>query len=89
MSSLANKVALVTGVTLGVRASEQLSRSLWARAGADVATAYYRPYDRTMPWVSRSLSLRKLWSGYAPPVFAPMALKSTLPSRMVPARRSN
>ena len=47
--SLANKVALVTGVTRrqGIGAASALAL---ARAGADVCTAYYRPYDRTMPW---------------------------------------
>ena len=49
MHSLANKVALVTGVTRrqGIGAAVAI---MLARAGADVCTAYYRPYDRTMPW---------------------------------------
>jgi len=49
MDSLAQKVALVTGVTRrqGIGAAVALAL---ARAGADVATAYYRPYDRAMPW---------------------------------------
>lgn len=49
MSSLDKKVALVTGVTRrkGIGAAIALSM---ARAGADVGMAYYRPYDRTMPW---------------------------------------
>ena len=49
MSSLDRKVALVTGVTRreGIGAAVALAL---ARAGADVGTAYYRPYDRTMPW---------------------------------------
>ena len=50
MSLLAHKkVALVTGVTrrkgIGVAIALEL-----ARAGIDVCTAYYRPYDQTMPW---------------------------------------
>src|SRR5262249_33506203 len=49
MSSLDHKVALVTGVTRrkGIGAAVALAL---ARAGADVGTAYYRPYDRAMPW---------------------------------------
>jgi len=49
MKSLAHKVALVTGVTRrqGIGAAVALSL---AQAGADVYTAYYRPYDRSMPW---------------------------------------
>jgi 3-oxoacyl-[acyl-carrier protein] reductase len=49
MNSLAHKVALVTGVTRrqGIGAAVALAL---AQAGADVYTAYYRPYDRTMPW---------------------------------------
>ena len=49
MGSLDHKVALVTGVTRreGIGAAVALTL---ARAGADVGTAYYRPYDRTMPW---------------------------------------
>jgi 3-oxoacyl-[acyl-carrier protein] reductase len=49
MNSLAHKVALVTGVTRrqGIGAAVALAL---AQAGADVYTAYYRPYDRSMPW---------------------------------------
>jgi 3-oxoacyl-[acyl-carrier protein] reductase len=49
MKSLAHKVALVTGVTRrqGIGAAVALAL---AQAGADVYTAYYRPYDRRMPW---------------------------------------
>ncbi len=49
MSSLNQKVALVTGVTRrkGIGAAVALAL---ARAGADVGTAFYRPYDHTMPW---------------------------------------
>ena len=49
MNSLAHKVALVTGVTRrqGIGAAVALAL---AQAGADVCTAYYRPYDRMMPW---------------------------------------
>jgi len=49
MNSLADKVALVTGVTRrqGIGAAVALAL---AQAGADVYTAYYRPYDRSMPW---------------------------------------
>jgi 3-oxoacyl-[acyl-carrier protein] reductase len=49
MSPLDHKVALVTGVTRrkGIGAAVALAL---ARAGADVGTAYYRPYDRAMPW---------------------------------------
>jgi 3-oxoacyl-[acyl-carrier protein] reductase len=49
MISLNKKVALVTGVTRrqGIGAAAALHL---ARAGADVAAAYYRPYDRSMPW---------------------------------------
>ncbi|MBL9134747.1 MAG: SDR family oxidoreductase [Verrucomicrobiales bacterium] len=49
MNSLANKVALVTGVTRrqGIGAAVALGL---AKAGADVYTAFYRPYDRQRPW---------------------------------------
>src|SRR5260221_3549337 len=49
MNSLAQKVALVTGVTRrqGIGAAVALAL---ARAGADVGTAYFRPHDRAMPW---------------------------------------
>jgi NAD(P)-dependent dehydrogenase (short-subunit alcohol dehydrogenase family) len=49
MSFLDHKVALVTGVTRrkGIGAAVALALA-WA--GADVGTAYFRPYDRTMPW---------------------------------------
>src|SRR5262245_52319985 len=49
MHSLAQRVALVTGVTRrqGIGAAVALTL---AEAGADVCTAYYRPYDRRMPW---------------------------------------
>jgi 3-oxoacyl-[acyl-carrier protein] reductase len=49
MISLAQKVALVTGVTRrqGIGAAVALAL---AQAGADICTAYYRPYDRSMPW---------------------------------------
>lgn len=49
MNSLAHKVALVTGVTRcqGIGAAVALAL---AKAGAEVYTAYYRPYDRSMPW---------------------------------------
>jgi len=49
VNSLAQKVALITGVTRrqGIGAAVALAL---ARAGADVGTAYFRPYDRTMPW---------------------------------------
>jgi 3-oxoacyl-[acyl-carrier protein] reductase len=49
MHSLARKVALVTGVTRrqGIGAAVALTL---AQSGADVCTAYYRPYDRKMPW---------------------------------------
>jgi 3-oxoacyl-[acyl-carrier protein] reductase len=49
LKPLAHKVALVTGVTRrqGIGAAVALAL---ARAGADVCTAYYRPYDRRMPW---------------------------------------
>ena len=49
MHSLANKVALVTGVTRRQGIAAAVAIAL-ARAGADVCTAYYRPYDRAMPW---------------------------------------
>ena len=47
--SLANRVALVTGVTRRQGIGAAVAIAL-ARAGADVGTAYYRPYDRAMPW---------------------------------------
>ena len=49
LKPLVHKVALVTGVTRhrGIGAAVALAL---ARAGADVCTAYYRPYDRRMPW---------------------------------------
>jgi 3-oxoacyl-[acyl-carrier protein] reductase len=48
-TSLAHKVALVTGVTRrqGIGAAVALGL---AEAGADIFTSYYRPYDRSMPW---------------------------------------
>ena len=49
MPSFAHKVALVTGVTRrqGIGAAVALAL---AQAGADIYTAYYRCYDRSMPW---------------------------------------
>ena len=49
MYSLSHKVALVTGVTRRQGIGAAIALEL-ARAGADVCTAYYRPYDREMPW---------------------------------------
>lgn len=49
MRSLAHKVALVTGVTRRQGIGAAIALEL-ARAGADVCTTYYRPYDRKMPW---------------------------------------
>ena len=49
MNSLANKVALVTGVTRRQGIGAAIALAL-AQAGADVYTGYYRSYDRTMPW---------------------------------------
>src|SRR5581483_12034523 len=49
MKSLANKVALVTGVTRRQGIGAAIALAL-AQAGADVFTAYYRPYDRAMAW---------------------------------------
>ena len=49
MKSLDHKVALVTGVTRHQDIGNAVALAL-AQAGSDVATAYYRPYDRTMPW---------------------------------------
>jgi len=49
MHSLAHKVALVTGVTRRQGIGAAIALEL-ARAGADVCTAYYRPYDKAMPW---------------------------------------
>jgi 3-oxoacyl-[acyl-carrier protein] reductase len=49
MRSLGQATALVTGVTRrqGIGAATALAL---AEAGADLAIAYYRPYDRAMPW---------------------------------------
>jgi 3-oxoacyl-[acyl-carrier protein] reductase len=62
MGSLDNKVALVTGVTRheGIGAAVALAL---ARAGADVCTAYYRPYDRTMPWGVRDSEPEEIVAG--------------------------
>jgi len=49
MSSLNQKVALVTGVTRRDGIGAAIALAL-ARAGADVCTSYYRPYNRTRPW---------------------------------------
>jgi 3-oxoacyl-[acyl-carrier protein] reductase len=49
MHSLAHKVALVTGVTRRQGIGAAIALEL-ARSGADVCTAYYRPYDKAMPW---------------------------------------
>jgi 3-oxoacyl-[acyl-carrier protein] reductase len=49
MNSLAHKVALVTGVTRRRGIGAAIALAL-AQAGADVFTAYYRPYDRTTSW---------------------------------------
>ena len=46
---MGNRVALVTGVTRRQGIGAAIACAL-ARAGADVAAAYYRPYDRAMPW---------------------------------------
>jgi len=46
---LAHKVALVTGVSRRQGIGAAIALEL-ARSGADVCTAYYRPYDREMPW---------------------------------------
>lgn len=49
LKSLANKVALITGVTRrkGIGAAVALEL---ARAGANIFATHYRPYDQTMPW---------------------------------------
>ena len=49
MKSLAHKVALITGVTRHQGIGAAIAFAL-AQAGADVCTAYYRPYDRRIPW---------------------------------------
>jgi 3-oxoacyl-[acyl-carrier protein] reductase len=49
MKSLAQKVALITGVTRRQGIGAAIAFAL-AQAGADICTAYYRPYDRKMPW---------------------------------------
>ena len=49
MYSLTRKVALVTGVTRRQGIGAAIALEL-ARAGADVCTGYYRPYDQAMPW---------------------------------------
>ncbi len=43
------KVALVTGVSRRQGIGAAIALAL-AEAGMDVCTAYYRPYDRMMPW---------------------------------------
>lgn len=49
MSPTERRVALVTGVTRKAGIGAAIALAL-ARAGYDVATAYYRPYDRAMAW---------------------------------------
>jgi len=49
MSSLAHKVALITGVTRRQGIGAAIATAL-AQAGANICTAYYRPYDRAMSW---------------------------------------
>ena len=49
MGALDGKVALITGVTRQHGIGAAIAAAL-ARAGADVCTGYYRPYDRTMAW---------------------------------------
>jgi len=49
MNSLAHRVALVTGVTRRQGIGAAIATAL-AQAGANICTAYYRPYDPTMPW---------------------------------------
>jgi len=77
MYSLSHKVALVTGVTRRQGIGAAIALEL-ARAGADVCTAYYRPYDREMPWGVEDtepedmlVALREV------PVYARRASKST------------
>lgn len=46
---LSGKVALITGVSRRQGIGAAIAMEL-ARSGADVCTAYYRAYDREMPW---------------------------------------
>jgi 3-oxoacyl-[acyl-carrier protein] reductase len=48
---LSGKVALVTGVSRQIGIGAAIARSL-AKAGANVFTTYYRPYDELMLWGS-------------------------------------
>jgi 3-oxoacyl-[acyl-carrier protein] reductase len=49
--SLAGKVALITGVSRKAGIGAAIAH-VFARAGIDVFTTYYRPYDELMPWGS-------------------------------------
>ncbi len=46
-----NKVALITGASRETGIGAAIAREL-AKAGAHVLLAYYRPYDKTRPWLS-------------------------------------
>ncbi len=49
---LTGKVALVTGVSRHIGIGAAIAHSL-AKAGANVFTTYYRPFDELMPWGSK------------------------------------
>jgi 3-oxoacyl-[acyl-carrier protein] reductase len=49
---LQNKIALVTGVSRKLGIDAAIAHEL-AKAGADIFTTFYRPYDATMPWGSQ------------------------------------
>jgi 3-oxoacyl-[acyl-carrier protein] reductase len=53
MDSLTGKTALITGVSRQAGIGAAIVAAL-AEAGADIFTAWWRPYDATMPWGSRA-----------------------------------
>ncbi|MFB2770734.1 SDR family oxidoreductase [Pelatocladus sp. BLCC-F211] len=56
---LTGKVALVTGVSRHIGIGAAIAHSL-AKAGANVFTTYYRPFDELMPWGSKSTEVEEI-----------------------------
>jgi len=52
-------LALVTGASRQINIGSAIARTL-ARAGWDVATTFWRPYDATMPWGSAAAEAESL-----------------------------